>query len=109
MVAEGGVETVSVGSAFVEGGEEGRVEGEKVIGVFFDEVEEVTWANEELGRIHERKRRVEENRSSDRGQRQRFLERLDSISLIWSRPEERAVKECWKRSGTDVRKLCLKL
>lgn len=41
--------------------------------------EEVSCAKEDVGRIHERKRRVEENGIADRGQRQTFLERRDSI------------------------------
>lgn len=58
-----------------------RVVGE---GVFVVERGFVSCAKEEVGRIHERKRRVEESRRVDRGQWQTFLERRDSIFQLWS-------------------------
>lgn len=53
-----------------------RVVGEALV---VEGGEEVSCAKEDVGRIHERKRRVEENGIADRGQRQTFLERRDSI------------------------------
>lgn len=91
VVAEGGEGRVCVGGGSFEE-EDGRMEVERVVGEFVEEVEEVSCANEELGRIQDRKRSVEENRSGDGRQWQTFVEHLDSIFLIYS-SNERAVKE----------------
>jgi hypothetical protein len=82
--AGAGVGWVGVGGGLAEV-EEGTGEVERVVGegVFEEEErEEVSCAKDELGRIHERKRRVEERGRVDRGQWQMCLERRDSIFPI---------------------------
>ena len=83
-VAAAGAWFVSVGvGGRLEKGEEDdwSVDIERVVGVgvLVDEREDVSCAKEEVGRIHERNRRVEEYGIVDREQRQIFLERRDSI------------------------------
>lgn len=84
-VAGGGLGCVGVGGGFEEE-EERTVAVERVVGdgVLVGERELVSCAKEEVGRIHERKRSVEENGRVDRGQWQMFLERRDSIFQLWS-------------------------
>ena len=80
-----------LGCVGVAGGlEEGVVEVERVVGegVFEEEREVVSCAKEEVGRIHERKRRVEENCRVDRGQWQTFLKCRGSIFQLWSLKEK---------------------
>lgn len=69
MVAGGGVGWVCVGGGFEDEGvedEEGTVDLESVVGMLVEEREVVSCAKDELGRIKERKRRVDENGDRDR-------------------------------------------
>jgi hypothetical protein len=82
--AGAGLGCVGVGGGFEEDGEEneeGIVDVTVVVGVglLVGGSEDVSCAKEEVGRIHERKKRVEENGLLERGQWQIFLGRRDSI------------------------------
>jgi hypothetical protein len=81
VVGGGELGCVGVAGGLEEGEEEGVVEVERVVGegVFEEERGVVSCAKEEVGRIHERKRRVEESCRVDRGQWQMFLKCRDSI------------------------------
>ena len=68
MVAGGGAGWVCVGGGFEDEGvedEERTVNLESVVGMLVEEREVVSCAKDELGRIKERKRRVDENGDRD--------------------------------------------